>query len=78
MKELAGSLMPVMTLKLKYSNYGTSFSVKFCHQHQCVEDVNGFDVHLYKCHFLDDLRLRLRDRIEPNTFLPKSFSDRER
>ena len=33
---------------------------------------------LYKCHFLDGFRLRLRDLMEPNTLLPKSLSDRER
>lgn len=32
----------------------------------------------YKYHFLDGFRLRLRDLIEPNTFLPRSLSDRER
>lgn len=37
------------------------------------------DVHLlYKCHFFDGFRLRLRDLMEPNTLLPKSRSDRER
>lgn len=33
---------------------------------------------LYSSHFLDDFCLRLSDLIEPNTFLPKSLSDRER
>lgn len=37
------------------------------------------DVHLlYKYHFLDGFRLRLRDLMEPNILLPKSLSERER
>lgn len=37
------------------------------------------DAHfLYKCHFLDGFRLRLRDLMDPKTLLPKSLSDRER
>lgn len=67
---------------LKVKNDGTYFSMKFTIT-GVLNITHGrlicSDVHLlYKHHFLDGFRLRLRDLMEPNTLLPKSLSDRER
>lgn len=60
-----------------YMKYNTNHH--WCFERNTHGRVIYCDDHLlYKCHFLDGFRLRLRDLMEPNTLLPKSLSDRER